>query len=200
MKPVMRRHPLCSIVLVLLATPVFAQTAEASTIQSATPVAQETSSDEEPSSEAPLRLASISVTPERLSPDTLCQLRVAIENNGERIASQLAFEVTVEGRELPVYRNQLFMDRLDPEEVTEVRLYNFWTNETGRPVPTDGDLDVEVSLTEASWYSIVEKEEEGETIEEWTPLEPVSGLPSRQRVSLPFSRSPSSGEAGAPSP
>jgi hypothetical protein len=70
---------------------------------------------------------------------------------------------------------------LPPEEVTEVRLYNFWTTETGRPAPADGRLAVAVELTEAHWYRIAEDDE---GVEVWTPLEPVSGLPSAQTLTV----------------
>jgi hypothetical protein len=121
--------------------------------------------------------------------DTLCQLRVQVRNRGERIASQLAFQVRVNGHELPVYRNQLFMQALPPGEVSEVRLYNFWTTETGRPAPEDGRLRVEVVLTEAHWYSIAEDDD---GVEVWSPLEAVPGLPASGTLTL--------GMAGAAAP
>ena len=137
-----------------------------------------------PPSPPPLVVETVTVTPERPAADTLYQLRVTLRNRGERIASQLAFRVTVAGQELPVYRNQLFMEAVPPGETFEVRLYNFWSSETGRAFPSDGRLPVEVALTEATWYSIRDVEEEGETIEEWSPLEPVAGLPSVRAVTL----------------
>jgi len=120
-----------------------------------------------------LALAAVTVTPPAPGADTLCQLRVEVTNRGDRIASQLAFAVKVDGRELPVYRNQLFMQRLDPGKTSTVRLYNFWTTETDRPAPADGKYRVEVTLREAKWYKIAAKE----GVEEWTPLSPVPGLP-----------------------
>ena len=122
---------------------------------------------------SPLVLAAIKVTPANPGADTLCQLRVEVSNQGERIASQLAFTVKVNGQELPVYRNQLFMQRLDPGKTSTVRLYNFWTTETSRPAPADGKSRVEVTLREAKWYEIATKD----GVEEWTPLQPVPGLP-----------------------
>ena len=140
-------------------------------------------------SESPLAIEEVEVVaagddPGRpIAVDTLCKLTVTIRNDGEEIASQLAFRVEVNGHELPVYRNQLFMERLDPGESREVRLYNFWTTETGRPAPDDGTLRVEVSLTEAKWYEIT-VEEDGTEV--WTPGEEISGLPVSASASLPM--------------
>ncbi|HEV8240407.1 MAG TPA: hypothetical protein VGS57_13640 [Thermoanaerobaculia bacterium] len=122
---------------------------------------------------SPLVLAAIAVAPPSPGADTLCQLRVEVANKGDRIASQLAFTVKVNGQELPVYRNQLFMQRLDPGKTATVRLYNFWTTETSRPAPADGKYRVEVTLREAKWYEIATKD----GVEEWTPRDPVPGLP-----------------------
>src|SRR5690242_9338713 len=60
-----------------------------------------------------LLVTAIHVTPPTPGADTLCQLRVEVKNGGERVASQLAFTVKVNGHELPVYGRQLFMQRLD---------------------------------------------------------------------------------------
>lgn len=122
---------------------------------------------------SPLALAAIHVTPPSPGTDTLCQLRVDVANKGDRIASQIAFSVKVNGQELPVYRNQLFMQRLDPGKTSTVRLYNFWTTETSRPAPADGKYRIEVTLREAKWYEIATKD----GVEEWTPREAVPGLP-----------------------
>jgi len=122
---------------------------------------------------SPLAVAALKVTPANPGADTLCQLRVDVANKGDRIASQLAFTVKVNGQELPVYRNQLFMQRLDPGKTSTVRLYNFWTTETSRPAPADDKYRIEVTLREAKWYEIATKD----GAEEWTPLQPVPGLP-----------------------
>jgi hypothetical protein len=130
----------------------------------------------EPAAKAPappLAITGVSVTPADAGADTLCQLRVEVANHGERIASQLAFSVTVNGAALPVYANQLFMQRIEPGKSATVRLYNFWTSESSRPPAADGRYRVEVSLVGASWYRIAP--EAG--VEVWTPLEPVQGLP-----------------------
>jgi hypothetical protein len=135
---------------------------------------------EPPPPPPPLVLEAVEILPRALAPDTLCQLRVQVRNRGERAISQLAFRVTVNGQELPVYRNQLFMQALPPGELSEVRLYNFWSTETGRPAPADGRLRVDVALTEAQWYRIAD--EEG--VEVWTPLGEVPGLPASASVDL----------------
>lgn len=106
-------------------------------------------------------------------PESLVRLTVAIANRGERIASALAFTVEVAGQELPVYRNQVFLKAIPPGGTTELRLYNFWTGETGRPAPADGKLTVVVTLEEASWMEVAD--EEG--VEVWKPLGAVEGLP-----------------------
>ncbi|HEV8629351.1 MAG TPA: hypothetical protein VGV61_03470 [Thermoanaerobaculia bacterium] len=122
---------------------------------------------------APIAITAVTVTPAAPAADTLCQLRVELDNHGDRVISQLAFTVKVNGQELPVYRRQLFMQRVDPGRRTQLRLYNFWSSETGRPAPADGKYKVEVSLVEAQWFRI--GMEDG--VEVWTPLGPVPGLP-----------------------
>ena len=121
----------------------------------------------------PLAIVAVTATPADAAADTLCQLRVDVANKSDRIASELAFAVKVNGHDLPVYRNQLFMQRLDPGKTTTVRLYNFWTAETGRPAPADGKYRVEVTLLAAKWYEIALKD----NVEDWTPLTPAPGLP-----------------------
>ena len=106
-------------------------------------------------------------------PESLVRLTVAIANRGERIASALVFRVEVAGQELPVYRNQVFLKAIPPGGTTELRLYNFWTGETGRSAPADGKLAVVVTLEEASWMEVAD--EEG--VEVWKPLGAVEGLP-----------------------
>lgn len=107
-------------------------------------------------------------------PESLVRLTVEIANRGEAIASALAFTVTVAGQALPVYEKQVFLKAVPPGGTTELRLYNFWTGETGRPAPADGKLPVEVTLTEARWMEVSEDEE---GVEVWKPLGEVEGLP-----------------------
>jgi hypothetical protein len=120
----------------------------------------------------------VTVSPPQPGPDTLCQLHVTLRNAGDKPASELAFTVKVNGRELPVYEQHLFMMRLDPGKSTDLRLFNFWSSESGRPAPADGKYVVEVSLDAARWYTIEQQGKE----EVWTPVEPVAALPSRVAV------------------
>lgn len=149
--------------------------------------------EEKPAAPAsPLAIEAIEIEPKEPGADTLCRLRVKVRNDGPRHASSLAFAVTVGGHPLSVYRNQLFMYALAPGASTEVRLYNFWTTETGRPAPADGKLAVEVALTEARWLKIGT---DAEGVEVWEPLEPVPGLPVRKSLTLALK-----GAAPAPRP
>ena len=133
-----------------------------------------------------LTLEAIQVDPAEPGPDTLCKLKVSIRNDGDQIASQLAFAVTVGGHELPVYGNQLFMVALRPGESTEIDLYNFWSTETSRPAPAGNELDVRVELREAEWMKIETVDEDGQEVEVWDPLGPVDGLPTSAGITLPF--------------
>lgn len=118
------------------------------------------------------------IEPAAPGPETLCQLYVELESHGERAASLFAFEVEVGGRSLPVYAKELFAFPVAPGKKETVRLFNFWTSETGRPAPADGKLKVAVRLVEARWIEI---EVEGDE-ETWTPLGEVAGLPSESEL------------------
>ena len=129
-----------------------------------------------------LSIEEISIQPQKPAADTLCQLRVKVGNRGTEIASQLAFRVTLNGQDLGVYGNQLFMFPVEPDGENEIRLYNFWTTETSRPtMPANGKMTVEVTLTEARWVSI-ETDDEG--VEVWTPISDVTGLPVSRTITL----------------
>ncbi len=118
------------------------------------------------------------IEPADPGPDTLCQLFVELENHGEQEASLFAFEVEVGGHPLPVYAKELFGFPVGPGKKETLRLFNFWTSETGRPAPADGKLPIVVRLVEASWIEI-EVEADEET---WTPLGEVAGLPSGAEI------------------
>lgn len=133
------------------------------------------------SSASPLAIAAPVVEPDAPAADTLCRLKVRITNSGDKIASQLGFTVKLNGQELPVYGNQLFMYPLPPGETTEIDLYNFWSTETSRPFPADAKLKVEVGLKEAQWMDI-STDDEG--VEVWTPLGAVETLPAPASVTL----------------
>jgi hypothetical protein len=127
-----------------------------------------------------LLLETVKVDPASPGKDTLCKLSVTIRNAGSKTASALGFRVKVDGKELAVYGNELFFRPIAAGATAEVKLHNFWTNETGRPFPTTGKMPVEVTLTEAKWMDV--KTENG--VEVWTPVGPVEGLPVSKSITL----------------
>jgi hypothetical protein len=129
-----------------------------------------------------LAVESIAILPADPGPDTLCQLRVKVRNGGTRKASALAFAVRVDGVALPVYKHQLYLQQIDPGATAEVRLFNFWTTETGRPLPKDGKLRVEVMLAEGRWVEV--KIEGGAEVV--TPGGTVAGLPVSTSLTVPL--------------
>lgn len=140
--------------------------------------------EEESPPPPPLAIEEVIVEPAAPAADTLCRLRVKVRNRGDKIASRLGFSVRLNGQELGVYSNQLFMYPVPPGAVEEIPLYNFWSTESSRPMPAGGKLKVEVTLTEAVWTkSEMEKDDQGE-IEVWTPLGAVPGLPVGSSVTL----------------
>lgn len=136
-----------------------------------------------PAPVSPLKLRGVTVNPSPVGPDTLCRLSVEIENTGDLVATQFGFSVRVGGSELPVYRNQLFMVRVDPGSTVSIPLYNFWASETGRPWRGGTALPVQVLLTEARWFEIGDDDE---GVEVWNPVGPVPGLPIQAAVSVPI--------------
>lgn len=149
---------------------------------------------------SPLAITELQLEPEPLTADTLCRLAVTLRNDGDRPVSGLRFVVKVNEQTVPVYLNQVFLDVVPPGELVIVQLYNFWVTETGRPLPVDGELKVEVGLTEARWTKMeMEPAEapkgldaanvETETIETWTLLEPLSSLPDSVSVTRKLAKS-----------
>ena len=107
-----------------------------------------------------------------------------IRNAGDKIASRLGFAVSLNGQDLGVYGNQIFMYPVPPGASEEIALYNFWTTESSRGMPADGKLEVRVTLREATWTTVAtETDDEGE-IEVWTPIGPVENLPSSHSITL----------------
>jgi hypothetical protein len=127
-----------------------------------------------------LTLEAVKVDPASPGPDTLCRLFVTLRNSGPKTASALGFRVKVDGHELPVYRNELFFRPVAAGATAEVKLHNFWSNETGRPFPASGKMAVEVTLVEARWMDT--KTENGAEV--WTAAGPVEGLPVSKSVTL----------------
>ena len=126
----------------------------------------------------------ITIEPSAPGADTLCKLQVTLENDGTEIASQLDFKVKINGKDLPVYRNQLFMYPVEAGMTAEIDLYNFWSTETSRPMPGDGKLNLEVTLAGAQWTKITMEDE----VEVWQPLGEVAGLPVSQQLTLNMQR------------
>lgn len=149
----------------------------------AAPLASQEKPDEGAASK--LSIAAVHVEPAQPAADTLCRLRVEIKNDDERIASQLGFDVTINGQQLPVYGNHLFMFPVSPGGTSELALYNFWSTETSRPLPASGKLEVEVTLREARWMDI--SDEDGTEV--WTPLGDATGLPVSASVTLKMAKS-----------
>jgi hypothetical protein len=133
----------------------------------------------------PVTLDAFTVQPADPAADTLCKLTVTLSNHGEHVASQLGFDVRINGQELVVYRNQLFMYPIQPGKSAEIPLYNFWSTETSRPMPADGKLNLEITLREARWFDI---STDAEGVEVWQPVAPVDGLPSVQKKTLTMKR------------
>lgn len=131
----------------------------------------------------PLALEAVQVDPASPGPDTLCRLSVRLRNAGTRTASAFAFRVRVDGKNLPIYEKELFLRPVPPSTAgasTDIRLHNFWSSETGRPFPTGGRMNVEVTLLEARWMDV--KTQDGAEV--WTPVGPVEGLPVSKTVTL----------------
>jgi hypothetical protein len=127
-----------------------------------------------------ITIEAVTIEPSSPAADTLCKLQVTLKNHGSEIASQLDFKVKINDQMLPVYRNQLFMFPLKAGETSDLKLYNFWSTETSRPMPKDGKLIVEVSLVAAQWTKVSMEED----VEVWQPLGEVEGLPHSQSVTL----------------
>lgn len=127
-----------------------------------------------------LTLESVKVDPAAPGPDTLCHLSVTLRNAGSRRASALEFLVKVNGKELPAYKDRIYLQPVEPGATREVRLFNFWSTEPSRPAPANGKLQVEVTLARASWMD----RETKDGAEVWTPAGPAEGLPVTKSVTV----------------
>ena len=136
-----------------------------------------------PAADPLLELEAIAVTPQQPAPDTLCQLQIKLRNHGTQTASRFGFRVTINGVVLPAYEGKLFLVAAAAEATTEIPFYSFWTTETSRPAPEDGQLRLEVELHEAWWLKIDEDEDGSEV---WTPLDEVAGLPISRSLTVPL--------------
>ncbi len=130
-----------------------------------------------PAQPAQIEIAAVHVSPENPGADTLCTLSVEIRNAGDRSASELGFDVTLNGDALEVYAKELWYQEVPAGETTTVRLFNFWTSESDRPAPSDGKLDLVVTLRQARWFEITRQGEGRDEVETWKPVAVVDGLP-----------------------
>jgi hypothetical protein len=147
-------------------------------------VAQEAEEDQAETVKPGITVEAVVVEPQKPAADTLCKLAVRLQNHGDQMASQLGFKVTINGQEIAVYSNHLFMFPLAAETTGELSLFNFWSTESSRAMPKDGKLAIEVSLIEAKWTTV--EVTEGEEL--WTATGDVPGLPSSNSVVLEMSR------------
>jgi len=131
-----------------------------------------------------LSIESVKVEPASPRPDTLCHLTATLKNAGEQRASALEMLVRVNGRELPAYRKRLYLTAVEPGATREVRLFNFWSTETGRPAPADGKLNIEVTLSRASWMRKTARD----GAEIWTPAGDAPGLPVTKNLTLTLAK------------
>jgi hypothetical protein len=131
-----------------------------------------------------LSIESVKVEPASPRPDTLCHLTVTLKNAGEQRASALEMLVRVNGKELPAYKKRLYLIAVEPGATREVRLFNFWSTETGRPAPADGKLNVEVTLSRASWMQKTTRD----GAEVWTPTGDAPGLPVTKNITLKMAK------------
>jgi hypothetical protein len=131
-----------------------------------------------------LTLEAVKVEPASPRPDALCHLTVTVRNAGSQVASSLEFVVKVNGQELPAYKKRLYLTPVEPGATREIRLFNFWSTETGRPAPANGKLGVEVALAHASWVRKASRD----GAEVWTPAGEVPGLPASRNVTLTMAK------------
>lgn len=133
-----------------------------------------------------LILESVKIEPASPKAETLCRLSVTLRNPSDRRASGMEFAVKVNGREIPAYKDRLYLVPIEPGASKEIQLFNFWSSESGRPAPADGKLAVEVTLRRASWMS----KEAKDGAEVWTPLGLADGLPLTQMLSMTLGQKP----------
>ena len=131
-----------------------------------------------------LTLEAVKVEPAAPRPDALCHLTVTVKSSGAQVASSLEFVVKVNGQELAAYKKRLYLTPVEPGATREVRLFNFWSTETGRPAPANGKLSVEVTLARASWVRKASRD----GAEVWTPAGEVQGLPASRNVTLTMAK------------
>jgi hypothetical protein len=107
-----------------------------------------------------LTIVAVDVQPANPGPDTLCKLRVRLRNSGKESASDLSFQVTVNGKLLGNFINHTLRSTVEAGKETDVPLFNFWSSEYSRPYPPDGRLVIEVRLVGARWVDLRSKNAE----------------------------------------
>jgi hypothetical protein len=133
-----------------------------------------------------LTLESVKVEPASPGPDTLCSLAITVKSSGTRRASALELSVKVNGKELPAYKDRLYLEAVEPGTAREIRLFKFWSTEASRPAPADGKLQVDVTLARAVWMD----KEVKDGAEVWTAAGPVEGLPVTKSVTVTMKKTP----------
>ncbi len=139
------------------------------------------SEPETPLPEPSIVLTGLRLEPKVPPPGTLCQVWVTLRNDGSHTASWLHFRLRLNGQIIPTYEDDVFMHSLAAGEEQEIRLFNVWSSETGRPPGPQGRLEVELTLEEATWIEIQAASPETDGEEVWTPIGAVAGLPSALR-------------------
>lgn len=140
------------------------------------PLFQESSARQASGRDSLLVIDAIEVDPPQPGPDALCKLKVRLRNKGSQAVSDLMFDVTLNGQPLSVYSNHSWALNLGPGKDAEVKLYNFWTSESGRPVPKDGRLVVEVRVKAARWYDMDDQGSAAKPGKEVEPLPPARSV------------------------
>jgi len=131
-----------------------------------------------------LTLEAVKVEPASPRANTLCHLTITLKNAGEQRASNLELVVKINGQELAAYKKRLYLTPVEPGATREIRLFNFWSTEAGRPAPADGRLKVEITLAHASWVQKAARD----GAEVWTPLGDVPGLPQSRAITLTLAK------------
>ncbi len=131
-----------------------------------------------------LELQAVKVEPASPRKDTLCHLTITVKNAGAQPASAFELAVKVNGQPLPAYGKRLYLAPVEPGATRELRLYNFWSTEAGRPAPASGKLDVEVTVVHASWMTKAARD----GAEVWTPAGDVPGLPISKNITLTLAK------------
>ncbi len=110
----------------------------------------------------------ILVQPQSPPPDALCKLGVKLKNAGSQTASYFRFKVKIDGQDVAIYKDQLYVVNVEPKTSGTIDLYSFWT-----PAGNKASFSIEVTLVEAQW---VEVKRQGDTVTT-TAVGPVEGLP-----------------------